>query len=245
MEYFSRLQKCWPEDGQAPASLPIAGERWKSYPIRSTGSHLFNESNSTFNASGAPTYVGPMPDEKQPKELFAKYFRRQPNTFLDIKVSSLTAKYFWVLSWQHRDVLSFEQVLASSNENYIFCFKPLTRYPSLPMYKYSWSLREWTLALLTTNTHRVMQGSIIRPGFGRGGSKRAARASLRMPSTWASLRSPWLGLTGNGRLATPFADVTPDDGVDLLRHYLDLRRPSKAFPCWYHIVSAASNMGHF
>ena len=134
MEYFSRLQKCWPEDGQAPASLPIAGERWKSYPIRSAGSHLFNESNSTFNASGAPTYVGPMPDEKQPKELFAKYFRRQPNTFLDIKVSSLTAKYFWVLSWQHRDVLSFEQVLASSNENYIFCFKPLTRYPSLLMY---------------------------------------------------------------------------------------------------------------
>ena len=87
MEYFSRLQKCWPEDGQAPASLPIAGERWKSYPIRSTGSHLFNESNSTFNTSGAPTYVGPMPELKSSQKNCLL------DTFDDSQVFSLTEKF--------------------------------------------------------------------------------------------------------------------------------------------------------
>ena len=33
-----------------------------------------------------------------------------------------------------------------------------------------------------------------------------------------------------GRLATPFADMTPDDGVEqLIRHYLDLLRLIYAF----------------
>ena len=45
-KYFSRLQKCWPVNGQAPASYPIADERLKSYPIRKVDSiHLVLNQN--------------------------------------------------------------------------------------------------------------------------------------------------------------------------------------------------------